>query len=766
MNSREKSAQFVVVTFLLTTFACTFQSEAAPKDNDSNDLGNTRAAEASPVASDPFMGDWQATCQPVDGQGRFYGAQVIPLGQGDYRMSLYDAFDQRLKPAFVIEAHREQENINFVGEGTYKPPAAPDETPAPEATHWQGAGEGILRDGEFIGQFQGSAHGSIHMKKVERLSPSLGEDPPLGAVVLFDGRSLDAFKPADQQPWMIDLSRGVGGQDVVAYLRNRIWSDSEQKAVLELGSDDGLKVFLNRELVHANNAARAIGPAQDKVAVTLRAGWNDLLIKVTQSSGGWACCCRIVDDQGKPLANVQAEHNLFDYANAQLQAELAGQPGFVTAWEVCGPYRLEGKDFQQLFDVKFPPEIGQSDKLWQLLPRTDQAGQIGWKLVPGDAFEPGYFEVGRGSIVSAAEFADHKIHLEFRTPYMPDARGQARGNSGVYVQGRYEVQILDSYGLEGAHNECGGLYSVKAPRVNMCAPPLQWQTYDITFRAPRFDKKGDKTENARITVLHNGVNIHNDVELTVAGTTAAPGTGPVPRGGLYLQNHGNPVQFRNIWVLPLADESNQDGHAPDRPKRDPSTAATNVGGAFPPGKRVALFDGQTLGHWAVTEFGRPGPVRVKDGAICLGVGDDMSGVTWDGPLVRMNYEIRLQARRVEGSDFFCGLTFPYGPAPCTLVVGGWGGTVVGISCLDYADAYNNETVRFCNFNDNQWYNIRLRVLPEKIQAWIDDEPIVDVATTGRHIDIRPEVTLSKPLGLATWRTAGEVRNITLQRLIP
>lgn len=401
-----------------------------------------------------------------------------------------------------------------------------------------------------------------------------------------------------------------------------------------------------------------------------------------------------------------------------------------------------------------------------MLPRPDQAGQIGWKLVPGDALEPGYMEVGPGSIVSRAQFGDHRLHIEFRTPYKPDARGQGRGNSGVYVQGRYEVQVLDSYGLKGANNECGGIYSVKAPRVNMCAPPLQWQTYDITFRAPRFNKDGDKVKNARITVLHNGVNIHDDVELTVDGTTAAPWKGPARQGPIYLQDHGNPVQYRNIWVLPLADKADATDEQRRPPATKPAPPAGHVGGTFPPSKKVSLFDGQSLGHWAAAEFAKTGPVRVQDNAIYLGIGDSMSGVTWKGPFVRMNYEIRLQARRVEGDDFFCGLTFPYGPAPCTLVVGGWGGTVVGLSCLNHADAYNNETVRFRDFNNHQWYNIRLRVLPDKIQAWIDDEPIVDVATAGRHISIRPEVEACKPIGLATWCTAAEVRNITLERLIP
>ncbi|MBI1902543.1 MAG: DUF1080 domain-containing protein [Planctomycetia bacterium] len=145
------------------------------------------------------------------------------------------------------------------------------------------------------------------------------------------------------------------------------------------------------------------------------------------------------------------------------------------------------------------------------------------------------------------EFKDYTLHLEFRTPFMPKSFEQQRGNSGMYLNHRYEVQILDSFGLKGASNECGGLYSVAEPIVNMCLPPLSWQTYDVEFTAAVYDNAGKKTKAARATVKHNGVVIADNLELkhTPGGApNEEPGIGPI-----FLQNHGNPVHFRNIWIV-------------------------------------------------------------------------------------------------------------------------------------------------------------------------------------------------------------------------
>lgn len=146
------------------------------------------------------------------------------------------------------------------------------------------------------------------------------------------------------------------------------------------------------------------------------------------------------------------------------------------------------------------------------------------------------------------KFQSFTLHLEFRLPWMPNSTGQQRGNSGVYLQDRYELQVLDSFGLKGVDNECGGIYKESAPKVNMCFPPMVWQTYDIDFTAATF-ADGKKTKPAVISVKHNGVVIHDKLELK-SNTPGGGITKEVPEAGsLYLQDHGDPVVFRNVWIV-------------------------------------------------------------------------------------------------------------------------------------------------------------------------------------------------------------------------
>jgi hypothetical protein len=176
-----------------------------------------------------------------------------------------------------------------------------------------------------------------------------------------------------------------------------------------------------------------------------------------------------------------------------------------------------------------------------------------------------------------------------------------------------------------------------------------------------------------------------------------------------------------------------------------------------------LFDGKTLKGWEITDFGTQGSVYVSGGRIILGMGDGGTGITWKGDFPRQDYMVTLEAMRQDGNDFFCGMTFPVGKNPCTLIVGGWGGMVVGLSSIDGMDASENETMTLKNFDKGRWYRIILRVTEKTIEAWIDNEKVVDFTIGDSALSIRPEVELSKPFGIASWRTTAAIRNIRLSQ---
>ncbi len=179
---------------------------------------------------------------------------------------------------------------------------------------------------------------------------------------------------------------------------------------------------------------------------------------------------------------------------------------------------------------------------------------------------------------------------------------------------------------------------------------------------------------------------------------------------------------------------------------------------------TALLDGETLDGWEITNFGPQGPVYVSGGSIILEMGDAITGITWKGEFPVMDYEVQLEAKKVTGNDFFCGMTFPVGDSFCSLIVGGWSGTVVGLSSIDGLDASENETRSIRSFAHDTWYTIRLKVTEEKIEAWINDEAVVDFTYTGMQLSIRPEVGLSRPFGIASWRTTAALRNIVFREL--
>jgi len=175
--------------------------------------------------------------------------------------------------------------------------------------------------------------------------------------------------------------------------------------------------------------------------------------------------------------------------------------------------------------------------------KSSKGGNFSWFLKKDGVMQ---CRARTGGAVTKKEFGSAKIHLEFRTPFLPKARGQGRGNSGMYVHGRYEVQILDSYTLKGETNECGGIYKKGKPIVNMCAPPLQWQTYDATIIAPKMDAN-KVVEPGHLSVIHNGVLIQDKIKLS-GPTGGAYAKGMSDKGPIYIQDHGHPVEIRNVWV--------------------------------------------------------------------------------------------------------------------------------------------------------------------------------------------------------------------------
>lgn len=231
---------------------------------------------------------------------------------------------------------------------------------------------------------------------------------------------------------------------------------------------------------------------------------------------------------------------------------------------------------------------------------------------------------------------------------------------------------------------------------------------------------------------------------------------PPHRGGVLAhrprlfgrRNHSSPAQ-------PSAENAKAPAATEPTPAKAPATEAWKP-----------LFDGTSLTGWKATRFGGQGDVTVEDGSIVLEMGSPLTGITLvDGKdLPRTNFEIRVEARKTAGTDFFCGLTFPVADSYCSFIVGGWGGGLVGLSSIDGNDAARNDTATHQAFKENQWYKLRVRVLPENISAWIDDKQVVDRNIKGHKITTRGEVDLSQPLGISNFETRAEIRKIEIRRL--
>jgi hypothetical protein len=186
-----------------------------------------------------------------------------------------------------------------------------------------------------------------------------------------------------------------------------------------------------------------------------------------------------------------------------------------------------------------------------------------------------------------------------------------------------------------------------------------------------------------------------------------------------------------------------------------------------PGEWQSLFDGKSLGAWRESEFTNRGAVRIENRTVLLERGKPLTGITWSGPFPKVDYEVRLEATRRDGNDFFASMTFPVGDSHATWVTGGWGGDIVGLSSIDGWDASENETRSYFNFENGRWYKLRVRVTGDRITAWIDEEPVFNLNIAGRTISLRPgEIEKSAPFGFASYGTAGALRNIEYRLLGP
>ncbi|XZE53672.1 family 16 glycoside hydrolase [Planctomycetaceae bacterium SH139] len=316
----------------------------------------------------------------------------------------------------------------------------------------------------------------------------------------------------------------------------------------------------------------------------------------------------------------------------QLVIYEGGLPG--AGWTGAAPQRLDG-------DADLVTELADSMGLTKM---ERKSPTLGAQPPPGavvlfdgseasmENWEAGARRTADGLLMQGAtsrqQFGDYTIHLEFRTPYQPTAAGQQRGNSGLYHQARYETQILDSFGLEGLDNEAGGIYSIRRPDLNACLPPLSWQTYDVEFTAARYDGAGKKTANATVTVRLNGILIHSNVVLPKTTTAAPRAEGPTP-GPIYLQDHGNPVRFRNIWVMPR--DAEQDSKRPLIPGYERFYAATALGADL--NDRSLIDGGQVLAEGLGCLNCHEGRERVWEPA----VGPVLNGI---GGRVRADFLVR------------------------------------------------------------------------------------------------------------------------------
>jgi len=251
------------------------------------------------------------------------------------------------------------------------------------------------------------------------------------------------------------------------------------------------------------------------------------------------------------------------------------------------------------------------------------------------------------------------------------------------------------------------------------------------------------------------------VSLLTAGLLFVAGceSGSTPNGSAPRVTHAK--------TTPDADDILPPQSEPLVEQTEPEATETSETPAEPAAKPRVLFDGTSLDHWKRSNFGGEGEVELVDGAAILQRGADLTGIHWTGdPLPKINYEVTLEAQRIDGSDFFCGIVFPVNDAFCSFVAGGWGGSTIGLSSVDDIYAAENETGTYASFEDKTWYKFKLRVSDSAISAWIDDKQYVYLKTKDRKLSVHPAVEPGKPFGVSAFSTVAGIRDIQIRELTP
>jgi len=508
--------------FLILLSAGVFFCSCARAEFDEPDV--VRLTDSSGLP-DPFMGDWSGKWVASDGAESAVALQVLARGNGKYRVNLFKRFNSAEPPFLTIECFAEDDTLK-----QKRLPHGP--------AHWK------FELNKNILTGKASSGATFSAERAKRVSPTLGLKPPDGATILLDGTHLDHWRLLRDFNGHLHIP-GFHKGNCCNYLKTRLWSDSDREALLQTAHNSMMTFRLNGELVYKNKlhiAPVRLGNKQNTM-IGLKRGWNDLLVKIV-GYNVTSAAIRIVSLEGKPLAGI-AERDPSAGADGKTREYLEEADQHLTVWRHSGHYYLEGKKMDDAFGHRFLPEREPSEAMWKPLNvslKDDDQWPMHHRLVDGA------MEIHRsGDVMTKRVFADYYLHVEFRIPFDPEKTGQHRGNSGVYLACMYEIQVLDSYGLAPTKQDCGAAYYIKPPDVNMSLPPLQWQTYDIFYTAPKFNKDGKKSGNARATVYHNGVKIQDAVEFPKP--TGGGMRFEMPRAPIHLQNHGAAVRYRNIWLV-------------------------------------------------------------------------------------------------------------------------------------------------------------------------------------------------------------------------